>query len=622
MKTTNIFIAIALYALTSFPPFGGTKGGCQNISINTTGAVPTTASMLEVKQPSGTTNTFGIYVEHTGATAGNTYYALQAITNGAGLNKIAAYLSASGGTNNYALIIPSGGGSVGIGTTSPASLLDVRGGRIFVGTNTFAKAAGQTGDINLDNGTTDSPGIHFYTAANTNFGIDVLTDLRFVSNLDEGGGVVRMALTTGGTLQLNAYTTNGILRTTGGNGTLSSTGGGINLTSEVTGVLPIANGGTNRSTIGANGTMLYSDGTNYQVLASGTAGYQLQTNGAAAPTWVAAPAGNGTTDYLARWTSATNLGIGVTRDNNSTVGINVAPSASYNLYVSGALAVADNATIYGQSTGAARVYGVLGTASGNVVNTSGVKGIASGTTAATNGVWGTAASTSGTGVYGEATEATAFTTTGVLGIAARGAGVWGQATGSDGWGTAGIANVVNGVGVYGSANNTAGTGVWGTTNNASGYGLYGDASATTGIGIVGINSGAAGATVGHGVVGQTSKSQGFGIKGDNFNNVTPGTTGGTGVAGTGNNQTLSYLTAGQGGAFTGLRYGVFGKSTQAGATQNAAFYGSNGSSGVVSWLALYNGTMYKTVASGAATNSCAVPDLNNNMVCMHAPESP
>lgn len=100
----------------------------QNVSINTTGDAPTTNSMLEVKQPSATTNTFGLYVEHTGANAANTHYAFQALANGAGLYKIAAYLSATGGTNNYALIIPSTGGNVGIGTTTPEFLLTLGAG--------------------------------------------------------------------------------------------------------------------------------------------------------------------------------------------------------------------------------------------------------------------------------------------------------------------------------------------------------------------------------------------------------------------------------------------------------------------------------------------------------------
>jgi len=92
----------------------------------------------------------------------------------------------------------------------------------------------------------------------------------FVSPLDAGnadgylrlindGGIVfepgaedteTMTLETSGTVRLNTYTTNGIVRTISGNGTLSSTGGGIDLTTEVTGILPVANGGTGQSTQG------------------------------------------------------------------------------------------------------------------------------------------------------------------------------------------------------------------------------------------------------------------------------------------------------------------------------------------------------------------------------------
>lgn len=51
--------------------------------------------------------------------------------------------------------------------------------------------------------------------------------------------------------------------------------------------------------------------------------------------WVRFATGSGITDYLARWTNATTLGTGVTRDNNSTVGINCAPDTSHRLYVNG-----------------------------------------------------------------------------------------------------------------------------------------------------------------------------------------------------------------------------------------------------------------------------------------------
>ena len=49
------------------------------------------------------------------------------------------------------------------------------------------------------------------------------------------------------------------------------------------GILPIANGGTNTSSIGAAGTVIYSNGTQQASTAVGTAGQFLVSNGAAAP---------------------------------------------------------------------------------------------------------------------------------------------------------------------------------------------------------------------------------------------------------------------------------------------------------------------------------------------------
>ncbi|MDQ7780261.1 MAG: hypothetical protein RDV41_11240, partial [Planctomycetota bacterium] len=79
--------------------------------------------------------------------------------------------------------------------------------------------------------------------------------------------------------------------------------------------------------------------------------------------------GSGTPDYLARWTAGGALGTGVTRDNNSTVGINVAPNASYRLYADGAGSITG---VCGQYT--ATKYGCLGTSDKGVygfVNDSG-----------------------------------------------------------------------------------------------------------------------------------------------------------------------------------------------------------------------------------------------------------
>nr|MBP6913184.1 hypothetical protein [Candidatus Levybacteria bacterium] len=104
------------------------------------------------------------------------------------------------------------GGRLGIGVTSPEAALDVRLGGILAGTNTFTKATASNnpGEISLDNGTTDSPGIKFYSANNTNYGIDNTNGtLRFVSNLDESGGAATMTLASNGSLSLTNTGTTG-----------------------------------------------------------------------------------------------------------------------------------------------------------------------------------------------------------------------------------------------------------------------------------------------------------------------------------------------------------------------------------------------------------------------------
>ena len=63
--------------------------------------------------------------------------------------------------------------------------------------------------------------------------------------------------------------------------------GQVNLASsgEVTGVLGIANGGTNNNTIGGAGTVAFSNGTSLNYTAVGTTGQVLLSNGTGTPTW-------------------------------------------------------------------------------------------------------------------------------------------------------------------------------------------------------------------------------------------------------------------------------------------------------------------------------------------------
>lgn len=78
------------------------------------------------------------------------------------------------------------------------------------GNGTFAKSGFATGDILLDNGGTDTPGILFYHANNKNWGIDSIYNgsnqtLRFVTDLNESGGAVKATLDTDGNFTTTGY---------------------------------------------------------------------------------------------------------------------------------------------------------------------------------------------------------------------------------------------------------------------------------------------------------------------------------------------------------------------------------------------------------------------------------
>lgn len=62
--------------------------------------------------------------------------------------------------------------------------------------------------------------------------------------------------------------------------------GATSLTADVSGILPLANGGTNKNMTAVNGGVVYTDSNSMEVTAAGTSGQFLRSNGAAAPTWV------------------------------------------------------------------------------------------------------------------------------------------------------------------------------------------------------------------------------------------------------------------------------------------------------------------------------------------------
>jgi hypothetical protein len=77
--------------------------------------------------------------------------------------------------------------------------------------------------------------------------------------------------------------------------------GKIDLTIHVTGILPIANGGTNSNATPTAGAVAYGTGTAYSFSLAGTSGYFLKSGGTGSPTWSNSIGGyivDGTAPYL------------------------------------------------------------------------------------------------------------------------------------------------------------------------------------------------------------------------------------------------------------------------------------------------------------------------------------
>ena len=100
----------------------------------------------------------------------------------------------------------------------------------------------------------------------------------------------------------------------GGTGTASTTF--ANLTTNVTGTLPIANGGTNSTATATAGGVGYGTGTAHAYTAAGTSGQVLTSAGASAPTWVT-PAGSALV-YLSTVTASNVASVDMETTFNST----------------------------------------------------------------------------------------------------------------------------------------------------------------------------------------------------------------------------------------------------------------------------------------------------------------
>ena len=106
------------------------------------------------------------------------------------------------------------------------------------------------------------------------------------------GGTGMTSYTTGDLLYATSGTTLGKLPGVAIGNALISGGvagapswGKIGLTSHVSGILPIANGGTNSTATPTSGGVAYGNGSSYQFTAAGTSGQVLISSGSGAPAW-------------------------------------------------------------------------------------------------------------------------------------------------------------------------------------------------------------------------------------------------------------------------------------------------------------------------------------------------
>jgi hypothetical protein len=135
----------------------------------------------------------------------------------------------------------------------------------------------------------------------------------------------------------------------------------VDLTADVSGILPVANGGTNADVLGLAGTLAYSDGEKYAFTDQGASGQVLLSGGSGSPVWGVVTGGFIAPDSLDfdqladAMTLDANLAVGATSNNysinfdsntlfidtqNNRVGIGTAAPAQ-------ALGVAGNAVVSG-----------------------------------------------------------------------------------------------------------------------------------------------------------------------------------------------------------------------------------------------------------------------------------
>jgi hypothetical protein len=338
-------------------------------------------------------------------------------------------------------------GRVGIGTTTPLSLLSIDGG-LTLRDVLDEDVAIYTGNFYVNNGDTNIPAYHYTSDPEQHeFSVGGALSLKIASNGNVGIRVANplAALDIGGTAKVSANA-------------------GI--------AFDVSNASTTAGAMAIRGFETGLTGNTYGVfgVANSTAGVGV---------FGRAAAGSGATS-------------GVYGQNMSTSG--------YGVYGAATSASGISYGVYGTADSPSG-YGVRGTSVDNV----GVRGDATGATGLNYGVYGTSTSTGGIGVFGTASSTTGTTYGGyfrssstdgfgVLGLATASSGdtvgVRGESHSTSGWGVIGEVTATTGqtYGVRGVVASTTGRGVlgWASSQTGVNYGVQGQSNSSEGKGVYGL----------------------------------------------------------------------------------------------------------------------------------------
>jgi hypothetical protein len=177
----------------------------------------------------------------------------------------------SGGASaapSWTTITSTGGTVTSVAQSFTGGIISVSGSPITTSGTLALTVAGTSG------------GIPYFSSASTWASSAALTQYGVVYG--GGAGAAPVATAAGTTGQVLLATTSA-----------APSWGQVSLTAGVTGVLPIANGGTNSTATPTAGGVVYGTGTAHAISAAGTTGQVLTSNGSSAPTWTTLSSGGG-----------------------------------------------------------------------------------------------------------------------------------------------------------------------------------------------------------------------------------------------------------------------------------------------------------------------------------------